>query len=542
MDSESTERALIGLVLSEPAEFAPYCISEGLRADWFVGDPWRLLWHTVEQIWARGQLADADAFSIYSEAQKISAAARDGDKLKSAYIETVDKIEDALKNAATSALLHVDALRNAWTKRAAVSAWNKHASTFDGAANAGDVIVGLKGSLDKILEGRETDSKKISAAPYLDEISEEYKTAYQRRIVEKDLSWTPGYRMPWEHLTTLLGGLRPGLHIVAARPSVGKTSYALNLLRYWLDLGLNVCFNSLDMPHREMIRRLLAERSRVSYRKAAYSPTKVDLRAMADAANVIKKLPLDFCAIRDIDSFRNHVMLRKSQGLADIVMVDYLGLMSARSLGKENAVEYARVSYVSDQLKELANRLDVPVIALCQLNRAVAKAGDNGEGREPDLADLRGSGSIEQDAFTITFLHRDYKVWDKWQTEGNKPLQLVPGRNEYGVRALDPIWWILAKSQNGDKGKFPFVVRKPYFCWSLADVDAKGIATSQGYGATAKTVIDNSPFFARVYADWRGDAIEAVLREQGALIDSGVKKQNAPVNTAFDFDDEDSEF
>lgn len=544
MDTTAAEKSLMGLLLLDPAEHVPYCVAEGVHASWFTEDPWPVLWLTIEQVWSEGKLAEADCYSLWDRAKKIAAAP--DCKFKSVEIEDVSVIDEAIKAAASSAALHVDTLRNEWTRRATGKAYQKRAAEFDAASNAGDVVGALKSDLDKILDGRESPSQKITAAPLLDEITGEYKTAYQRRIVEKDLAWTPGYKMPWQHLTTLLGGLRPGLHIVAARPSVGKTSYAVNLLRYFLDQGIHVTFNSLDMPHREMFRRLLAERSRVSYRKAAYSPTKTDLKAMAAAAKEINKLPLDFCAIRDIDSFRNHVMLRRSQGLAQIVMVDYLGLLTARALGRENAVEYARVSYVSDQLKELANSLDVPVIALCQLNREVAK-DRNGDTREPDLADLRGSGSIEQDAFTITFLHRDMRVKDKWQTDGYKPLQLVPGRQEYGVRSLDPIWWILSKSQNGDTGKFPFVVRKPYFCWSLGDVDAQATTTTEGYGVTAKTITDNSAYFARVYSDWRRDAIEPVLKEQGALIDAGgvdIFASNTSSQIAFDLgdDDDDLEF
>lgn len=542
MDTSVVEKSLMGFLLLNPAENVPYCIAEGVRPSWFTVDPWPLVWRTIEEIWAAGKLADADVFGVWEWAKKINAAP--DVKERSLEIENLATLEDAIDNAALSAGLHVETLRNAWTQRETSKAFRRHLPEFDAASNAGDVVGAIKADLDKVLDGRESSAQKITAAPLLGEISAEYRTAYQRRVVEKDLQWTPGYRMPWQHLTTLLGGLRPGLHIVAARPSVGKTSYAVNLLRYWLDAGLRVTFNSLDMPHREMFRRLLAERSRVSYRKAAYTPTKVDLKAIDAAATEIKKLPLDFCAIRDIDSFRNHVMLRRSQGLAQIVMVDYLGLLSARALGRENAVEYARVSYVSDQLKDLANSLDIPIVALCQLNREVSKDRD-GNGREPDLADLRGSGSIEQDAFTITFLHRDMRVRDKWQLDGHKPLQLVPGRQEYGVRSLDPIWWILAKSQNGDTGKFPFVVRKPYFCWSLGDVDARAMSSVEGYGVTQKQIVDNSPYFARVYADWRRDAIETVLKEQGALIDDGnvdIFGNSAQQQSAFDLGDEDDDF
>ena len=90
----------------------------------------------------------------------------------------------------------------------------------------------------------------------------------------------------------------------------------------------------------------------------------------------------------------------------------------------------------------------------------------------------------------------------------------------YGIDALDSVWAIVCKAQNYGTGQLPFVVRKNYFTWSLADYHAKPLLTTTGYGATAATIEDNTPLFARVHSDWRNDPIEDILEAQGTLIRS----------------------
>ena len=332
-------------------------------------------------------------------------------------------------------------------------------------------------------------------------------------------------------MTEFLNGLRPGLHIIAARPSVGKTAFAVNLMHFWCDNGIPVLFCSLDMPMREVLRRYIAERARVSARKAAFSPTRADLDAMRAAVDAMSGWPLAIVEIQDVDELRTVCMVERSAGRLGVLVVDYLQLLHARAIGREDAVEYSRVSYVSDRLKRLANELQIPVIALAQLNRESTKQDQ--QGRIPGLADLRGSGKIEQDAFTVSILHRDSGTVAKWRSglDIDRVKRLIPGTLDnpaysYNLDDLDPVWWILCKAQNGPTGSLPFVVRKKYFCWMLADYEAKPIKTDTGYGATARTVIDNSPYFERVHSDWRHDPIEEVLNNQLALIRDSEDVQN----------------
>ena len=514
------ERALMGVLLADVPNTLPVAMAGGVRESWFEHDPWPVVWRAMERIWRDGKAGTADAASVLVLAQKLNADPKNKEVMSKLDAGTLSAAMDRADIGAY-AESHIADLRALHTERrikAAMAEVPKKLFFSDPAMVGAE----LRNDLDSILADS-VSSKKISARALCDGILAEADTAYQRRIVEKNLAWTPGYRMPWEPLTRLLNGLRPGLHVIAARPSVGKTAFAVNLIRFWCEeCKANVLLNSLDMPRAEMMRRFVCEKSRVSISKSLFSPTKEDRDLMRKASDAVCAWPLSITEIRDVDDFRTFCMVEKSAGRLGIVVCDYLGLFHARALGREDAVEYARVSYVSDTLKRLANELEVPVVALCQLNRESTKADQ--QGREPGLADLRGSGSIEQDAFTVTLLHRDQLVADKWKEPSTAPRQFFPGAMEsnapvYNGGDIDAVWWILCKSQNGGTGKYPFVSRKKYFCWMLGDGTARPLLAETGSGATKRTVADNTPLFSRAHADWRHDEFEEVLRRNGALID-----------------------
>lgn len=517
-NSAETEKALMGCLLASPAETMAIAKRAGVRADWFVEDPWSVVWLAIDALWVRGQIAGADSVSVFNEAKRINA----GLKSKAVRLD-VNVIQSALDlMSALDPSVHIQDLRNAWIERRtqkAMQEWSLERVKYcDATIGVLNLVKALQSSIADVAE-----DKKINAARVIDDVLEDAKQAYAMRVDPegpRDLTWVPGFRMPWPELTRVLGGLRAGLHVIAARPSVGKTSFAINLMRYWCERGkgdgtpAHVVFDSLDMPRKEVLRRFVSEKARVGADKLTFSPTKADLEAAQRARNEIAKWPLTVCEIRDVDDLRSFAMVEYSAGRLDILVIDYLGQLHSRN--KEDAVEYARVSYASDTLKNLAAELQIPVIALCQLNRNSTKEDSSGV---PGLTDLRGSGTIEQDAFTVTVLWRDEKVVNgTWKEK--PPFGLIPGMDKYGIKKLDTIWWDNIKSQNGSGGSYPFVVRKNYFCWMLGDYLAEGVKLTTGYGATAKTVINNAAKFAKVHSDWRKDAIEEILIRQGTLIEA----------------------
>lgn len=519
IDPAKSELAFFSALLSSPASEMPKALDAGVEADWFTVDPWAVVWLACRAIWDRGGIETADAVSIYQEAKRVAASEAGREYPATALANTL-AIEQALEVVASSVEPHIAELREARMERrwrATIAEVARH----EAAGGIENALTIARGRIDEIL-GAEIARREISVAGLLDKCLDAAREAYHQRVDPngpRDLNWTPGYKMPWPELTGMMGGLEPGLHVIAARPSVGKTSFAVNLLRFWTDMKYRVVINSLDMTENAVAWRFLSERARVSIKKARFSPTLHDLADLERAKDeCLAATTLSLCQIRDVDAFRSYCRISKAAGRLGIVVVDYLGLMHSRNVNNGN--EYERVSYVSDALKSLALDLGVPVVALAQLNREVAKSDTK---RMPGLSDLRGSGSIEQDAYTVTLLHRDDRVVANWRERPPvqlmpKPVGYRPGMPIYGIETLDAVWAIVCKAQNYGTGNLPFVVRKNYFSWSLADYSARPVELATGHGATAQTILDNTPIFARVHADWRHDPIEEVLEAQGALI------------------------
>jgi replicative DNA helicase len=205
-------------------------------------------------------------------------------------------------------------------------------------------------------------------------------------------------------LDTMLAGLHPGnFIIVAARPGVGKTAFALSALLNLARAGYHGLLASLEMKADEISKRGLAMISGVdaqSIRTGALSETEWD--DLVDAAEELDKLPLDIVDLPSVNLAKLSGICRrlKRQGKLDVLVVDYLQIMEPSS-GKASRQE--QIAELSRGLKKLAMALQIPVIALSQLSREVEKRAD----KRPILADLRESGAIEQDADVVIFIYRE---------------------------------------------------------------------------------------------------------------------------------------
>lgn len=205
---------------------------------------------------------------------------------------------------------------------------------------------------------------------------------------------------------TTNGFQRGDLIILAARPSVGKTAFALNIaLQASLRNPGAIAIFSLEMPCEQLMQRILSAKSEVQSEKirSGYVSSE-DMNKIQDACNEIRKTKIfidDSAVIKMGDIFSKCRKLKSEQGL-DMIIIDYLQLISSSSRSNLDNRQQ-EVSEISRSLKALARELEVPVIALSQLSRGVETRQD----KHPLLSDLRESGSIEQDADIVIFLYRD---------------------------------------------------------------------------------------------------------------------------------------
>jgi replicative DNA helicase len=196
------------------------------------------------------------------------------------------------------------------------------------------------------------------------------------------------------------------LMYIGARPSVGKSAFATNIVKNFCLQNKHPLFVSLEMNKREFMNRLVANMAHVPARKLKRkeAKTSAEWASIMKAKNAISKFKFNFFDKGGMSIEQLHGLARylKKKGELDVIVIDYLQLLeTAQYKGQKQN----QVSYISQKLKQIAMELDIPVIALAQLNRGVVT--DGGNIREPVLSDLRDSGSLEQDANIVIMLHTD---------------------------------------------------------------------------------------------------------------------------------------
>jgi replicative DNA helicase len=191
------------------------------------------------------------------------------------------------------------------------------------------------------------------------------------------------------------------LIIIGARPSIGKTALALSMIQnIACEKRIPCGFFSLEMPYESIGMRLLAQEARVPMQKIRSGMLKVDdVKKIQDAAGRWFEAPLYTVDTPNMKLIDLRAVARRmvKNNKVEIIFIDYIGLISTED---PTAPVFEQVSLISKSLKALARELAIPIVALCQVAR-------DAEGQEPNLAQLRGSGSIEQDADVVMFLHRD---------------------------------------------------------------------------------------------------------------------------------------
>jgi len=232
---------------------------------------------------------------------------------------------------------------------------------------------------------------------------------------------------PWELLNDIITGFRPGaLYIIGARPGVGKTIIGLQIA-WELSRQGPVSFHSLEMGKTELYNRIISSQAEVPL--SAIEKGNLQEWMWERILKVRTQIQEHRLAIHD-KSGQNLLQIRasansvKGNGQLEAIVVDYLGLIQDTEKGRKR---YEMITDISIGLKNLARDLNVPVIALAQLNRGPEQRKDS----EPDMADLRDSGGIEQDADVVILLHR--KSVDEDQFEWQKSQMIIKvAKNRHG--------------------------------------------------------------------------------------------------------------
>ncbi len=524
MESTDVQKALLGRVIrmrggrtiEETFVEATAC---GVTAEWFSDLSCRTIWAALETLFSTQDPAKVTLISVVKAAV---CHARTMGKRDKAYQAV--KIDEAFLSDCgrfVSPTDDVSAYAAALRAEFVGNSLRDKMAEINDALNAGEDSVTAAAQMQTGITSILTNTspaQTVSVASTVDSIMADYEDIYTHVYVNREFGYTKGLSLPWRVLMDALGGFNVGLHIIAARPSVGKTSFALQLCRYWMENGVKCVIDTLDMSPVELFKRQIADFARVSPMSAMRGYVdRFQMDEMRAAAERLKKMEADglftSLAEADVDRLKAHVKILKNQGKIDVLVVDYVQKMTFR--GAEKLGEYATVTRCSKVLHSIMLEVGIPVVALAQLNRESTRSDgkkDGGSGgREPMLSDLRSSGQLEQDAYTVLILHREDDVKKKVWRDTPPTLLTWDNASEDELDNIDPVHVIIAKAQNGAAGRhIPFVVFKNRFAWYLGKVHG------------AENLADK---FSAVHDDWRHDPLEKVWLRNGVLISSAAEEE-----------------
>ena len=320
-----------------------------------------------------------------------------------------------------------------------------------------DLVDELSPSFYGLVEGNSAGIVKDSAQIINDVIAH---LELQKTIEDKDIV---GIDTGFRHLNEMTKGFKKGdLIIIAARPGMGKTTICLNFMSHILQRGNGVVFFSLEMPAEQIMLRMLSAKTSISLQNIMTA--KLDDEewsrlsdACDDMAN--RKFFVYDSGYVNIHQVRTQMRkLKTTHPEISLCVIDYIGLMMATS---NFADRHLQIAEISRGLKLLARELDMPIIALSQLNRGLEARND----KRPMLSDLRESGAIEQDADMILFVYRDEVYREQAEKEAEKKAKaegkeyvakFVPNKLEEEAEI------IVGKNRNGPVGSVDIIFQKEF--------------------------------------------------------------------------------
>lgn len=489
-DPKEIEYSFLGCIFDNPSQRIPEAQKLKANANWFSDQACCLVWTAIESLRKKTSLEKINTLVIIEEATRIAGRKKSpfyGQKITTDFIDEAKRFREATSNGKSKTLAaYAPILQDASIGRQLDESMEQVKPEGKYSSNS-ERILELAKQIQRIQKDESPESG-IDVSELLDNMMESYERGYDEYAVKGNYNYVPGIPYPWDSVSHLTEGLTPGLHIIAARPSVGKTSFILQCMNFWCDLGYKVAFDCMDMSLTEMIKRPVANLSLVPPRRMKFGWADPDERyRTAEAKKIVERWGknglLTLTLEHDVDKLKSWAEIRHRAGKLDILVIDF----AQRFRLKGKTSEYEIVTYVSGVLKQLVNECLMPVILLSQLSRDNVK-DPNGK-RPPELSDLRGSGALEQDATSVILLHKEMDVINAWRQ--NPPAQFFTPSGDARIDAdrqssVAAVRWNLAKNQNGQTGEIPFVVFQNCFRWYMGNEDA-----------------DKGEMYQKILADWR---------------------------------------
>lgn len=418
------EKSVLSLMATDPATYIGKSISSGVTESYFYLPAHKLLWNLFAERYARNEPVDIVSITqvLEDRNQLISIGGAAGLAEIYTYTTTGGYFEH-----------HMEILRDKYVLRSIIDSSNAAVSR---AFSEDEEVVSLLDSVETdVLSIRERISKgkEETLATILDKAVSNFEQLIDRK------GQILGISTGFEQLDLKSNGLKPGdMFVVAARPSMGKTSFLINIVEHIaLTLNKPTLMFSCEMPSVQIVERILFARANLRRSEiiARQNLTKGEMQRFSQSVRELRNsnLIIDDTASISISELRAKArrVMRDQGGKLGAIGIDYLQLMRSHTKQAQNSRE-REIAEISSGLKALAKELEVPVIVLAQLNRGPESRTGSSKGI-PMMSDLRESGAIEQDADMIGLLYRTaYYADDEEERQkqaGRANLHLAKNRN-----------------------------------------------------------------------------------------------------------------
>lgn len=423
------EKSLLSSMLQDSREFVALAIEEKLSPAHFYLPTHALLFETLVEIYERGE--DVELVSLIQRLIDRGQLDRVGGPATVTDLYTYAPSPGHFRQ-------HLSHVREKFILRSLIQISNRTiADAYDNPEAAGELLDATESAVMSIREAGQT-TRESSMAQSVDAVLEE-----MHEIIRGDRQ-SLGIPTGFQQLDEMTRGLKPGeMFVIAARPSMGKTAFMMNIIEaVCIDGEAPAMVFSCEMSKQALTQRMLYSRAKLSMAAVipGFNPNKGELQRIQRAGLEIARAPLHIDDTPGISISELRAKARRkhrSTGLR-VIAIDYLQLLKSNTRQAMNSRE-REISEISAGIKALAAELSLPIIILAQLNRGPETRGGKNTGK-PRLSDLRESGAIEQDADLVGLLYRSaYYAESEEQREA-----------EAGVAEL-----ILAKNRNGKTGSVP---------------------------------------------------------------------------------------
>lgn len=424
-NSQEAEQSVIGSMLMD--QEAVILVSEKLNEDDFYNPRFRVLFAAMIELYRAGSPVDLVTLTERLKANNVAEE-----------IGSIEFISSIIASVPTSANVRYYAdivVQKSFMRKLIRTTENITNRCYQDSADIDELIEDTEREVFHLVNSH-TTSEEFTP---INEIALE--TLENIQSAAMNTGSVTGISTGFRDLDYRTAGLQPSdLILIAARPSMGKTAFALNIAEYVAMVNhIPTAVFSLEMSKIQLAKRLISMNSKVDSQHIRTGTLEDDEWAKITESSIIlgeSSLVIDDTPGISINELRSKCRKLKTERGLGLIIIDYLQLMSANS-GSKNISRQQEISDISRSLKALAREINCPVIALSQLSREVEKRED----KRPILSDLRESGAIEQDADVVMFLYRD-EYYTKDASNKKGVTEVIIGKQRNGPTCTVELKWL----------------------------------------------------------------------------------------------------